>query len=274
MSQSETSELIRSPLDTAHFTVASLPGSKPMGGVVADTPVHAFRNLPAALRFASEQALKPARTDLVLPGLMAFIIDNVVTATEADALIAWSEKLGYRSEAPGISTPPGMRMNKTVHWVAEQDLLGPILERISPLLPKEIDGDVLHDRLSHRINMYRYDADDVFNRHLDGDWPGFGLSADGTSMLEWPGLRSKLTMLLYLNDANDGVRGGSTLLYGHRGEILEVQPRKGAALFFRHGFHTQSVAHVGARVDAGTPKYVARINVMYEQGNNRLPRRD
>lgn len=256
-----------------HFTVARLPGSRPMGGVVADTPIHAFRQLPAALRLdqhndgplAPPIAL-PTRSDLALDGLTAFVIDNVISAAQADALVYWSEHLGYRHEAPGISTPPGMRMNKTVHWVAEEALLGPVMRRIAPLLPAAIDGRQLHGRLSHRINMYRYDANDVFNRHLDGDWPGFGLSPDGSQMQQWEGLRSRLTMLLYLNDASDGVRGGSTVLYGRHGQVMEVQPRKGAALFFRHGFNPDSVPHVGSRVGQGQPKYVARINVMYDDG--------
>ena len=82
-------------------------------------------------------------------------------------------------------------------------------------------------------------------------------------MQEWSGLRSCLTMLLYLNDPSDGVVGGNTQLLGRDGRWVEVTPHKGAALFFRHGFSPDSVPHIGARVSGAVPKYVARINVLY-----------
>lgn len=244
--------------------VARLTGSLPMGGVVPDTPIHAFAQTPAALALGPAPGLTPQRLDIDLGGLLAFAIDPVVTAEEADRIVAASEVFGYRDEAPGIATPPGMRMNKSVHWVADEALLGPVFERIRHLLPPEIDGLPLHGRLSHRINMYRYDDQDVFNRHIDGDWPGYGLDEERRDMLEWRGgLRSCLSMLLYLNGADDGVVGGQTRLLGRDGRWTDVTPVKGAALFFRHGFSTDSVVHIGARVSGPVPKYLARINVMY-----------
>lgn len=243
--------------------VARLMGSLPMGGVVPDTPIHAFAQTPDDLAFGQAD-LSPKRRDIDLGGLLAFAIDPVITADEADRIVAASERFGYREEAPGIATPPGMRMNKSVHWVADEALLGPVFARIRPLLPPEIDGEPLYGRLSHRLNMYRYDDQDVFNRHIDGDWPGYGLDEDCTEMREWGGrLRSGLSMLLYLNGPEDGVQGGETRLLGRNGRWTDVTPRKGAALFFRHGFSTDSVIHIGARVSGPVPKYLARINVMY-----------
>ena len=61
----------------------------------------------------------------------------------------------------------------------------------------------------------------------------------------------------------DGVQGGHTLLRSRRGDWVDVVPRKGSALFFRHGFGPASVLHEGRRVVGDVPKYVARINVMY-----------
>jgi 2OG-Fe(II) oxygenase superfamily len=244
--------------------VARLPGSLPMGGVVPDTPVHAFAKTPAALALDAASDLKPQRRDIDLGGLLAFAMDPVVTADEADRIVAASEVFGYRDEAPGIATPPGMRMNKSVHWLADEALLGPVFARIRHLLPPEIDGAPLFGQLSHRINMYRYDDQDVFNRHIDGDWPGYGLDVERSEMREWgAGLRSCLSMLLYLNGPEDGVEGGQTRLLDRDGRWTDVIPRKGAALFFRHGFSPDSVIHIGARVSGPVPKYLARINVMY-----------
>lgn len=249
----------------AHRAVAHLPGSLPMGGVVADTPIHAFETPAEALALRVDRGLVPARHDIELGGLLAFEIRGLLAADEADAIVEASERFGYREEAPGIATPPGMRMNKSVHWVADRSLTGPLFERMAHLLPAQIDGQRLHPRLSERINMYRYDDGDVFNRHVDGDWPGFGLAPDRRGMLQWPpALRSCLTMLLYLNGPDDGVQGGQTRLVRPDGSHHDVTPAKGGALFFRHGMGPHSVLHVGCPVRGPVPKYVARINVMYE----------
>ena len=243
--------------------VATLPGSLPMGGVVPETPIHAFTHTPEVLAFQSEPSLHPTRQDIDLGGPIAFVIHDVVTPEEAQAIVAASEVFGYRDEAPGIATPPGMRMNKTVHWLADDALLGPIMQRMQTLLPPMVDGRVLFGQLSHRINMYRYDDNDVFNRHIDGDWPGYSLDEVRQAMVEWQGVRSALTMLLYLNDPSDGVDGGNTRLMAKDGSWIDVVPRKGSALFFRHGFSPDSVIHIGDRVRGSVAKYVARINVMY-----------
>lgn len=245
--------------------VAHLPGSLPMGGVVPDTPVHAFSRTPDALRFDADTDLNPKRRDIDLDGLLAFEISDVVTASEAGRLIEASERMGYRPEAPGIATPPGMRMNKSVHWVADAELMGRLMDRIGHLLPAEIDGRPLFAHFSHRLNMYRYDDNDVFNRHTDGDWPGYSLDPQRSTMLEWRGLRSALTMLLYLNGAQDGVQGGQTRLFTRQGRAVDVTPSRGSALFFRHGFGPGSVVHEGCRVQGPVAKYVARINVMYRE---------
>jgi hypothetical protein len=248
----------------ARRVVARMVGSLPMGGTVPHTPIHAFEHTPPCMAFGPALSLHPQRRDIELGGLLAFAIDDVITPQEARHLIDASEAFGFRDEAPGIATPPGMRMNKSVHWVADEALLGPIMARIGALLPPSIDGRPLHARLSHRLNMYRYDDNDVFNRHIDGDWPGYGLDAERTTMQEWgDGLRSCLTMILYLNGPEDGVVGGHTRLLGRDGTWTDVTPKTGSALFFRHGFSTASVSHIGARVSGPVAKYVARVNVMY-----------
>jgi len=123
---------------------------------------------------------------------------------------------------------------------------------------------VLVPAYSRRINMYRYDDQDVFNLHTDGAWPGYSLSDDRQHMLQWDDrIRSGLTMLLYLNGPADGVQGGNTRLFKPDGTWVDVSPRKGSALFFRHGFGMDSVRHIGCQVTGGVSKYVARINVMY-----------
>ena len=61
-----------------------------------------------------EQPLE--RIDLNLPGRLAFIIDGVLSDEEADAMVACAESIyelnGHSRMAPGIQTPPGMRLTR------------------------------------------------------------------------------------------------------------------------------------------------------------------
>merc|ERR550514_506636 len=111
-----------------------------------------------------------------------------------------------------------MRYNSAAHWVASEEqssvFLDPMFERIAHLLPPEVANGKLHARLSRRIAHYKYDDGDVFNTHTDGEWPGQSIGEETASLEEWPGLVSRLSMLLYLNDESDGVRGGATRLFG------------------------------------------------------------
>ena len=241
--------------------IARLTGTLPDGGQEEDTPIFAV-DMPGLL--PPDDAPAPRREEVDIGGKLAFVIEDVLTREECARLIAVTERLGFRDAAPGINTPPGMRQNKTVHWIAPADALAEMFRRIAPLLPQELEGRRLTPALSHRINTYRYDRGDVFNLHIDGDWPGYSLTPDGQRMGQWTGTHSMLTMLLYLNGAEDGLEGGSTTLYD-KGELrAAITPRTGRALFFRHGSNRDSVLHAGDRLTGDVPKYVARINVMYD----------
>lgn len=241
--------------------VATLDGSLPEGGYEADTPIYAA-DVPGLMQPGGGDSARSVA--LRLSDKIAFYIDDVISREEAAYWIDLTEGLGYRAAAPGIQTPPGMRRNKTVHWIAPAEAMEELFRRIAPLLPQEIEGRPLTPRLSQRVNMYRYDEGDEFNLHVDGDWPGFGLTEDGTRLAQWIGTHSMLTMLLYLNGAEDGIEGGETILYDQGEPRIAVAPKTGRALFFRHGSNRGSVLHAGDTITGPVSKYVARINVMYE----------
>lgn len=243
--------------------VANLMGSLPMGGSVPDTPVYAFIDDLFGAHELSPPQFTSVRTNIDLNGQLAFVVSGVLTRDQCRRVVAAAEALGYSAAAPGISTPPGMRMNQSVHWIADTALMTAIGNRVLPHMPQIINGRRLEERLSRRVNMYRYLPGDQFKLHIDGDWPGFGLSEDKTQMQEWAGVRSALSMLLYLNDEQDGLVGGASRLYSHSGTTVDVNPVAGDALFFRHGLSVDSVQHEGLPVQAGT-KHLARINVLYE----------
>jgi len=207
-------------------------------------------------------------------GQQAFLIHNILTHAESNAIVELSELCGFSEAAPDISTPPGMRMNLSSHWVSPSRWMNKVFERIKGELPQEIDGKKLLG-LSCRLNMYKYLENMHFKPHVDGDWPAYAVDEDDKSRIVTLDSKkyghSKMSMLLYLNDSSDataidGVQGGSTRLYLSQrgGKSYEVAPRKGSALFFRHGFGQNSVLHEGCPVRGAKPKYVARINVMYE----------
>ena len=225
---------------------------------------------PSSLTIGKSANLnEPVRHDIDL-GVLAFTIDNILSSEEADALVAVTECMGYSRFAPSITTPPGMRQNQACHWFAPEEtvneFLQPMWQRFQHLLPRSVErGDKLHDGLSHRFAHYKYDGQDVFNRHTDGCWPGQSINATGDGIEQWEGCESKLSMLLYLSDAEGA--GGCTRLFHPDGSYYDVSPKKGTALFFRHGHGPDSVLHAGMPLTGDRPKYVLRLNVLYDDAN-------
>lgn len=234
-------------------------GTLPFGGMQVDTPIFAVDDSFLDATDSQPDGVK----DLSWPNKLAFVIDNVLSAQECKRLIALTEQLGFQDAAPGIQTPPGMRQNTTVHWLACASDVERIFGRIAKLLPAQIEGRRLMDTLSHRFNTYRYTKGQQFRPHIDGDWPGYGLDKSGEGMDVWTEGLSMLSMLLYLNGSEEGVVGGETLLFDGQNIRHRVEPKAGRALFFRHGLHTESVMHAGDILQSEQPKYVARVNVMY-----------
>ncbi|MGB0254374.1 MAG: hypothetical protein ACPF96_08500, partial [Litorivicinaceae bacterium] len=94
--------------------VATDLGSLPDGGFEEHTPI--FRANQSVL----DRGIRGAHSylDLSFDHKLAFQVDGVISRAESERLIALTEALGFRQAAPGIQTPPGMRQNTTVHWMA------------------------------------------------------------------------------------------------------------------------------------------------------------
>lgn len=221
------------------------------------------------------------RVDLDLgPDRLAFTIDNVLTADEADALASCAEAVlesnGHSRVAPGIHTPPGMRINEAAHWYpptftnteeAPTNILDSIFQRIQALVPATLDGMSLYPRLSEKVAQFKYaPGGDKFSPHIDGLFPGQGRNTKGDGIDEWQGVVSGLSLLLYLNDEDhDGLIGGQTRLWSADGShFVDVTPQKGRLLAFRRG-SPNAVLHAGLEVDpeSAAPKYMALVNLAY-----------
>jgi hypothetical protein len=177
-------------------------------------------------------------------------IADFLTAAECDEYIAFGESTGF-DEAP-MSTGRGMVIMKDVRsndrvMIDDVERAQALYRKLSSHLPPRFDKKWQPVGLNERLRLYRYDAGQQFDWHLDG-------------YFERPtGERSFFTFMVYLND---DFEGGATSFRNNKhdpsiGDGFRVTPRKGMALLFHH-----PIEHRGDPVIAGR-KYVLRTDVMY-----------
>ena len=87
-------------------------GSLPLGGSVEKTPIYCVCPIPFQLAPQHDEITCVSKRSVELEGIDAFIIDNIINNTDTSRMIELCEGLGFRKEAPGIRTPPGMRFAK------------------------------------------------------------------------------------------------------------------------------------------------------------------
>ena len=167
-----------------------------------------------------------------------FWLPDCLARDECRNLIARSEAMRFAPAAIGSPADGPIikqfRNNDRVVFEDEQ-LAAWLWTRVGPALPREFDGHEVVG-LNECLRFYRYRPGQRFRWHLDGSYRRPG------------GQRSRLTLLVYLNDR---FWGGAT-----RFRQLTVRPVRGAALAFRH-----ELPHEGQAVRWGT-KYVLRSDVM------------
>lgn len=183
-----------------------------------------------------------------------FTLSNVLSPQECAEYIADSENMGYTPAGLTVGRDeymmvPGVRNNERV-ILDDQKRAADLWHRIAEYVPATIDNWTA-GRLNERLRFYRYDPDQRFAPHGDGSYRPRN------------GERSRLTLMIYLND---GFEGGDTRFYIHQHYLallekeavpdVSVVPKTGMALCFRH-----ELLHEGTRVIRGR-KYVLRSDVM------------
>jgi predicted 2-oxoglutarate/Fe(II)-dependent dioxygenase YbiX len=181
-----------------------------------------------------------------------FTVADLFTDSECRDFIDRGESLGF--EAASVTTTAGPQMMTNVRnndraIYSAPEFAASIWERVRQYAPAVIDG-CRATGLNERFRFYRYDPGQCFKRHKDG------------SEKNPAGDKSRLTLLLYLND---GYMGGETIFSDytfadgqkHVHEI-KVAGRRRIGLFFPH-----ERWHEGAAILSGR-KYVLRTVVMYE----------
>lgn len=191
-------------------------------------------------------------------------------------------------EEDELSPPPPRKeksfgsRSKTVVWLADKMTNDSLFDRCVSHLPQHFEncsdargaprgrGDVCG--FNARWRCYKYDAGGIYRPHIDGAWPGSGISQDGAYQFDAYGDRlSKLTAVVYLNEHFDG---GSTAFYKASSDdddfslgVTGVKPRTGSILFFPHGDAVGSLLHEGASVRNGS-KFIIRTEVLYRYASS------
>ncbi|AFY94056.1 prolyl hydroxylase family protein [Chamaesiphon minutus] len=179
-----------------------------------------------------------------------FTIDSVFSPGECQSLIDRAEAIGF--EAATVRTTDGPMMMTNIRnndrvMMEDPALASQMWQRIQHLLPT-IDSS-LPCSVDPQLRFYRYHPGQQFRRHKDG------------AVTNSLGQTSKLSYLIYLNDACEGGDTAFREYYAvdgisHKQEFI-VTPTVGMALLFRH-----ERRHEGTPVTAGV-KYVLRSDVLY-----------
>ena len=178
-----------------------------------------------------------------LDGERIFVIHDLLSAQECEALVARSEALGYEAAAVGGELLPQLRNNGRA-FLEDAALAARLWERAAPFVPRQFNGWPACG-LHERFRFYRYVVAEQFRLHMDG------------SVSRGEAEESQLTFMVYLSDVEEG---GETNFYRAGGALaLAVRPRRGRALVFDH-----RCLHEGAAVRRGC-KYVLRTDVMYRR---------
>lgn len=182
------------------------------------------------------------------------LVHGFLSASECDALVAATEKLGFASAVSDY--PSSYRDNDRI--VADDPALARrLFTRLRQCLsPATGLGAVMDEEgwrmvgVNERLRFCRYRPGTQFRAHQDG-------------VHHRQCAQSRLTFMVYLND--DAFSGGETLFFqgrsaamSGRDATLRLQPRKGSLILFDHGLW-----HAGAPVDSGR-KYLMRSDLMYE----------
>ena len=252
--------------DILFQVVDTTTGASPDGFQKSNVPIFALLEPSKHLNIKAKSLLSSDFQLIDIDHFLAFTVDHVLSDNESDALADFSRFLGFMDEAPGIYTPPGMRLNSAVHWIATRDMMDAVCETIFPFIPKFIDDSIFAGLLSHRLNVYRYlGSNQQFKPHVDGEWPGYYFDTELSALNTWSGLTSKLSMLIYLT--NHSSDSAVTRLYSGN-KFIDIVPKKGSALFFRHGTSPSSVLHSGQPPrHSDEEKIVIRVNVMYKDAS-------
>eukprot|EP00658_Telonema_sp_P-2_P032953 TRINITY_DN24286_c0_g1_i4.p1 TRINITY_DN24286_c0_g1~~TRINITY_DN24286_c0_g1_i4.p1 ORF type:complete len:373 (+),score=71.28 TRINITY_DN24286_c0_g1_i4:111-1229(+) len=265
-----------SNLASKFWVVKTEPGHQRTPPNVSDLRI--YKSCNDAMGLALDTSARPACAAVTVPFAPgAFVITNLLSRHECAQFIAASEAVGYVPDEPitarerqfklvaGTSAGASDRAANFT-WLADPSLLDPLMKRCAHLMPQTLTDGTKFMGLNARWRLYRYRPGSVYRPHVDGAWPGSGVSPEGEYKYDAFGdQRSRFTFLIYLNE---GFEGGATTFFTAHSDKLGtvnaqgVEPRTGTALVFPHGDGAGSLVHEGSALLSGA-KYVVRTDAMY-----------
>ena len=192
-------------------------------------------------------------------GKRILLLRNVLSEEECSGLISCSEADGFES----LETlyRKSYRNNGRI-MVDDEELTSALYSRMQPFINRYVfdwaetrkiglglDGDVGPMRgLNERLRICKYNPGGLFQKHRD-------------AIANIRGLRSRFTVMLYLNDVSPE-NGGSTRFYATAidGDTVaaKIQPVAGMVVIFPHDY-----LHDGEELFGGL-KYIMRSDVMFD----------
>jgi len=197
----------------------------------------------------------------------AFILSNVLSATECETLIHLSERHGYVMMMSAERGGKG-RTNTRI-LTHDESLAAMLFERVKEFLPQTYqmtDGRLWNeewdlDGLNERFRWCKYVEGQSFKN----------IHCDKRVNLPKEERHSFFTVNIYLNGHGSSYRGGRTIFYdqtGHNGKSAEYEEssafaaQTGEVMVFNH--FPQKYPHCGETLSSGT-KYLLRSDVMYKR---------
>lgn len=185
---------------------------------------------------------------------LAFLLYNVFTRDECEALIKSSEDCGYTEALVNIGGGREMRIkgfrDSSRVLIDDRDFVQSLLKRIAPFVPVDFKDEKLIG-INERLRFLRYDPGDKFKPHYDGSYCRPNNKEE-----------TLITLQIYLNQ---NFTGGETSFLDpdDLAKRVPVKPVTGMILVFEH-----RIFHEGSLVKKGR-KYTIRTDVLYTRENQR-----
>jgi hypothetical protein len=250
--------------------------------------------LEALLAVPAPDAVEPSV--IKIPEVDAFVVMDILSASECDAIVSCCEAIGYTFWSNPESGKAASEESAAETQAPETALPGANFRTAYTI---EIDLPALSKRLSRRLNAFVRPAteftperEEEFERDLEGTWVSndlaknllfaryrdgghFAPHIDGQSIVDF-NERTMYSVLFYLNDCASG--GETHVISGDQcgsvqtdpvtgkvtgngqNVVFSVKPRRGSCVVFRY-----NVLHEGAPVQPGHVKYIIRGDVLYRR---------
>lgn len=162
------------------------------------------------------------KAETLLPGKI-YVIPKFLTDEECDSWCSFCGRADFLETTHPASRDTAFRDNGRIElWDTKAAEV--IWSRLHPFVPEHVDG-MRAVGCYEKIRLYRYKPAQRFGMHIDESTPG---TVAGTY--------TAITVLIYLNGSESGLRGGETVFYSGSGttEVVRFVPAAGTLLF--HGF--------------------------------------